>query len=182
MQAKIVIKPITYIHIVLLLFLVPLKWLFAWLVAAGIHEVCHLLAVRLCGGEVFCIKVGITGAEIKSSSMEKKGRLFAVLSGPLGGLLLLAFAKWIPRIAICSWFLSIYNLLPLLPLDGGRAIEILFGDKVYIFQKIFLILLSVGSVYAALILHLGLLPPIIVAVLWLKSRNFPCKQSSCKVQ
>ena len=140
MQTKIDIKYNTYIYIVLLLFFVPLKWLLAWLFAAGFHEVCHWFAVKLCGGDVYSITVGIAGAKMECSSMKRTRRLFAVLSGPLGGLLLLAFARWIPRVALCSWLLSMYNLLPLLPLDVGTALEILLGEEIYILQKIFLIL------------------------------------------
>lgn len=182
MQTKINIKSTTYIYMVLLLFLVPLKWLFAWLFAAGFHEVCHWLAVKLCGGEIYSITVGIAGAKMECSSMKKTKRLFAILSGPLGGLLLLAFARWIPRIALCSWLLSMYNLLPLLPLDGGTALEVLLGTKIYILQKMFLILLSVIAIYVSVVLHFGLLPVVILAVLWTKSRNFPCKPGACKVQ
>ena len=182
MQTKIDIRPTTYIYLVLLLFLVPIKWLLAWLFAAGFHEVCHWLAVKLCRGEVYSITFGIAGAKMECSPMTNKKSLFTVLCGPLGGLLLLVFARWIPRTALCSWFLSMYNLLPLLPLDGGRVLEILFGNKAFILQKIFLILLSIGAVFASIILHFGLLPLVIISVLWLKSRNTPCKPDACKVQ
>ncbi|MBR5023234.1 MAG: hypothetical protein IKY18_08645 [Oscillospiraceae bacterium] len=182
MQTKFDIKPNTYIYIVLLLFLVPLKWLFAWVFAAGFHEICHWLAVRLCGGEIYSIMIGIGGAKMECGPMTKKKRLLAVLFGPLGGLLLVLFARWIPRVALCSWFLSLYNLLPLLQLDGGRALEILFGEKALVLQKIFLIVLSIVAIYVSVILRLGLLPLGIIAALWLKSRNFPCKPGGCKVQ
>lgn len=182
MQTKFDVKPNTYIYIVLLLFLVPLKWLFAWLFAAGFHEVCHWIAVKLCGGEIYSITIGLGGAKMECGPMTKRKRLLAVLCGPLGGLFLLLFARWIPRVAICSWFLSLYNLLPLRQLDGGRALEILIGEKTFILQKVFLIALSVGAIYISVVFHFGLLPVAIIAVLWLKSRNTPCKPGSCKVQ
>ena len=182
MQTKIHIKAVTYIYIVMLLFLVPLKWLFAWLFAAGFHEVCHWIAVKLCGGEIYSITIGLSGAKMECGPMTKMKRLFAVLLGPFGGLFLVLFARWIPRVALCSWFLSLFNLLPLLQLDGGRALEILLGEKALILQKIFLIVLSVVAIYVSVILRLGLLPLGIIVVLWLKSRNSPCKPGSCKVQ
>lgn len=182
MQTKFDIKPDTYIYIVLMLFLAPLKWLLAWLFAAGFHEICHLIAVKLCGGEICSILIGPNGAKMECGPMSKRNRLFAVLCGPLGGLLLVLFARWIPRIALCSWFLSLFNLLPILQLDGGRALEILLGKKALILQKIFLIVLSALVIYLSVILHLGLFPFGIIAVLWLKSRNNPCKPGGCKVQ
>lgn len=182
MQTKIDIRPNTYIYIVLLLFLVPLKWLFAWLFAAGFHEVCHWIAVKLCGGEIYGITIGLGGAKIECGPMAKRKRLFAVLCGPVGGLFLLLFARWTPRVALCSWFLTLYNLLPLRQLDGGRALEILLGKKTIVFEKIFLIVLSVGAMYISVFLRMGLFPAAIIAVLWMKSRNFPCKPGGCKVQ
>ena len=47
--------------------------------------------------------------------------LICALAGPAGGLILLIFARWIPRIAICAAVQALYNLLPVYPLDGGRA-------------------------------------------------------------
>lgn len=182
MQTKIDIKPVTYIYIVMLLFLVPLKWLLAWLFAAAFHEACHWIAVKLCGGEIHSISVGLGGAKMECGPMTKRKRLLAILCGPLGGLFLVLFATWIPRIALCSWFLSMFNLLPLRQLDGGRALEILFGKNAIILQKIFIIMLSAGAIYVSIILPFGLLPFVIIIVIWVKSRNSPCKPSSCKVQ
>lgn len=182
MQPKLHIRPSTYIYIVLLLLLIPFRWVLAWIFAAGFHELCHWLAVKLCGGEVCRITVGLGGAEMECSPMSGKKSLFAVLSGPAGGLFLLLFARWIPRTALFSLFLSVYNLLPLLPLDGGRALAILVGARAYKVQKLFLLVLSVGAVYATAVLGLGLLPVAIIIILWLKCRNNPCKPGACKVQ
>ena len=176
------IKPNTYIYMVLLLFLIPLKWLLAWVFAAGFHELCHLFAVKLCGGEILHMTVGIGGAKMVCSPMSNKKSLFAVLCGPIGGLLPVLFARWIPRAALCCWLLSMYNLLPLLCLDGGRAIEIVLGTKAVIIHKLFLIMLSIGAVFVSVVLHFGLLPLGIIVILWLKNRKSPCKPGACKVQ
>ena len=182
MPAKIDLKPNTYIYLVLLLFLIPIKWVLAWVFAAGFHEVCHWLAVKLCDGEIYSISIGLGGAKMECSPMSNKKKLFAVLSGPIGGLLPLLFARWIPRIALCSWVLSMYNLLPLLHLDGGRVLEILLGSKAVAIQKFFLIVISVGALYMSFVLQFALLPLGIIVILWLKSRNTPCKPSACKLQ
>ncbi len=182
MPAKIDIRPNTYIYVVLLLFFIPIKWLFAWIFAAGFHEVCHWLAVKLCGGVVYSITIGLGGAKMECSPMSSKKSLFAVLCGPVGGILIVLFARWIPRTALCSWLLTMYNLLPLLHLDGGKAIEILFGSKAVLIEKLFLILLSIGALYLSFVLRFGLLPLGFMAILWLKKRNFPCKPAICKVQ
>lgn len=182
MQTKIDIKPIAYIYIVLLVFLIPLKWLFAWLFATVFHEVCHWLAVKLCGGEIYSLTVGLDGAKMECGLMSNSKKLLSILCGPFGGLILVLLGQWMPQVALCSWFLSMYNLLPLLPLDGGRVLEILLGQKARMFQRIFLLLLTFGALYALVILRFGFLPLAIVAVLWVKNRNTPCKAGACKVQ
>lgn len=182
MRTKIDIRPNTYIYMVLLLLLIPIKWLLAWGLAAGFHEICHWFAAKLCGGEIRGITVGLGGAKMECSPMPKGKRVLTVLSGPIGGLLPLLFAQWMPRTALCCWFLSMYNMLPLICLDGGKVIEILLGARAVIVQRLFLLVLSLVAVYVATVLDLGLLPMIIAVLLWLKSRNNPCKPGVSKVQ
>ena len=45
------------------------------------------------------------------------------LAGPFGGLVLLLTARWLPRLAICGLMQSVFNLLPISPLDGSRAVS-----------------------------------------------------------
>lgn len=182
MLSKFDIMPYTYIYITIMLLLVPFKWILAWLLAAAFHEMCHIIAVKLCGGEIQRMLIGLGGAKIECSALNRTKSLLAVLSGPLGGLLPLLLARWIPRTAFCCWMLSIYNLLPLLHLDGGRAVEIVLGKKAVIIEKLFLIFLSIGALYVSFILHFGPFPLCIAAFLWLKKRNTPCKRSACKLQ
>ena len=182
MQIKINIKPSTYIYIVLLLFMIPMKWLFAWLFAAGVHELSHWIGVKICGGEIYSIVIGIGGAEMVCSAMPWKKQLFAILCGPLGGLLPMLFAYWMPYVAVSCCLLTIYNLLPLRCLDGGKVVETLIGTKVIYIEKICLVILSVVAIYISVVLKFTLLPLAIVAFLWAKSRNNPCKRGACKVQ
>ena len=182
MPAKFEIKASTYIYAVLLLLAIPLQWLFAWILAATVHEFCHWFAVRLCGGEVYSVTVGIGGAEMKCSPMTGTKRLIAVLCGPIGGAIPVLFARWIPQTALCCCFLSAYNLLPLLHLDGGKIAAILFGKKAVFVELVFLIILSIGAVFLSLGMDFGIMPIAISVILWLRSRNNPCKANVCKVQ
>lgn len=181
MQIK--IKPHTYIYLAVLVFMVPLQWLTAWLIAVSFHEFCHWLCVRLCGGEVNRLTIGLGGANMESTPLTESKNLLAVLSGPMGGFLLLLVGKWFPKVAICSWVLSIYNLLPLLPLDGGRALQILLRRETtfHIVEKIALLLLTLLAIYAV-VLGFGAFPLLIICVLWIKNRKSPCKENACRLQ
>ena len=181
---RVCIKFDTYIYLAVLLFLIPIQWLAAWLIAVICHEFCHYLAVYLCGGEIFSLTVGIGGANMESSNLSKKRRLVAILAGPIGGQLPVILSRWFPRLALCCWLLSIYNMLPILPLDGGQALQILMKNKrgFYVFEMIIIIVFILCGVYASIFLHLGLLPIVIALGIWMKYRKRPCKEDYCKVQ
>ena len=178
------IKPYTYIALSILLFTIPLRWFVCWIIAVAFHEICHLIAVKSCGGEILSLSIGVGGAEIQCGNMTEKKNLLSVLLGPVGGLLLACFGHWLPGVALCSFILSVYNLIPVLPMDGGRALCILFGERkwVYCFQNIMLMILFVLALLFTFLMKLGLLPVTIVAILYLKHRKIPCKESFCKVQ
>jgi len=181
---KFSVKANTYIYFVLLLFIIPIPWLFAWVTAVLLHELGHYFAIRIIGGKIYQITVGIGGMDMQTSPLADWAHLIAILSGPIGGFLPVLFAQQMPRLAVCCWILSLYNLLPLLPLDGGRALEILFGKRkiFYTLQKILLAMLLGGAIYAAIFLKLGILPLAIIGALCARNRKIPCKPTICKVQ
>lgn len=110
-----------------LLLTLPLRWLLAALFAAGIHELCHALAVRLCGGRIFRIRVGPSGAAMETDGLSFPREMLCALAGPMGSFLLLTLGKWFPEAAICGAVQGMYNLLPVYPLDGGRALRCFLG-------------------------------------------------------
>ena len=117
---------VLYIAPVLLL-LLPLRWLVAAVFAACIHEFWHVLAIRLMDGRILEIRVGATGAVIETEPLSNTKEMLASLAGPAGSLSLLLFARWFPCTAFCALVHALYNLLPLYPLDGGRALECLLS-------------------------------------------------------
>lgn len=107
----------------ILLLVLPLRWVAAAIVAAAVHELCHLLALSLLGIRVFGINIGGRGAVLQTDSLSDRDELICAMAGPLGSFLLLLFAKWLPRIALCGLFQGLYNLLPVGNLDGGRVVH-----------------------------------------------------------
>lgn len=178
------VKSNTYLYLAILLFVVPLPWLCAWLIAVVFHELGHYLAVRLCGGTVYQLTVSIGGVNMNCGPMTDAKRVIAIVSGPIFGLALLAFYRVFPQLAICTWLLSAYNLLPILPLDGGRILQIIMSDGIWFYrlQKILLVMAFLIVVFAFLWLQTGPLPFVIAGILFVKHIKTPCKTSICRVQ
>ena len=174
---KIFVNPYFYIYITVLLFFVPLPWMVAWAISVIIHEFGHFLAVNICGQKVHTLKFGIAGAEMGCDDLSFMQKIFCILSGPFFGLIPVLFQRFIPRISFCCWLLTIYNLLPIYPLDGGKVLYIILNKNLYkILQIIFCCIMMGISIYAAVFMGLGILPVAITLGLWRKSRNIPCKQ------
>ena len=67
-----------------LLLTLPLRWLLAAVFAAGGHEICHVLAVRLCGGRIFRIQIGPAGAALETDSLSFPREMLCALAGRRG--------------------------------------------------------------------------------------------------
>lgn len=108
-------------------------WGLLWtvLAAALLHEWGHCLALGLLGAPVSGLRIGVFGAELQADRRELSypGELAAVLAGPGANLLcavlltLLGGSRWAvftgANLVLCA-----FNMLPVRPLDGGRALEL----------------------------------------------------------
>ena len=110
------------------LLLLSWAWVGAFLAAAAVHELGHILAVRIFGGKIVEISFGLHGAQIRTAPMDPKFQLPAILAGPIFGLLPALLWENCPRLALCATLLSAWNLLPIYPLDGGRALRLFLRD------------------------------------------------------
>jgi len=121
------IDPQAYFLGALLLLLLPLDWLMAAVFAAVFHELCHMVALKLKGGSVHSIHIHWNGCVIEADRIGQIHPIFSILAGPLGSLSLLFLRRIAPQIAVCGFIQGLYNLIPLMPLDGGRLFcEILY--------------------------------------------------------
>lgn len=114
-----------FFSMVLLTF--PLQWCAAFFFASVFHELCHVAAVVFCGGKISNVRIGPAGAVINASGLKPLQAVLCSLAGPMGGLIPVLFFRRIPRIAVCAFLQSTYNLLPLYPLDGWNALTISMG-------------------------------------------------------
>lgn len=107
----------------LMLLILPLQWVCAFFTAALWHEFCHCASVYLCGSRIDRISISSGGAVMDTPPLSPICQLICTLAGPVGGFILLFWGRSFPRLALCGVVHSLYNLLPLLPLDGGRVLS-----------------------------------------------------------
>jgi len=181
-MCSMVIETSALLLLALLLLTVPINWLLAFFVAAAVHELFHYLALRLLGGQTrgFTIRPG--GAVLSVAGLTPGKELLCALAGPLGGLLLLMLYRYFPRVAICAALQSVFNLLPILPLDGGRAwscvLTLVFGEEAAAkWQRVTEITFCCLLVVACVALKTGIAAVLITILVILRalSRKIPCK-------
>ncbi|NBV12494.1 MAG: site-2 protease family protein [Sphingobacteriia bacterium] len=114
------------------------------------HEMGHFVAMRHFGYKnVSLFFVPFLGAFVsgEKEKVSSKQQVITVLAGPLPGIIvgaiLLILEKWagfypvkgLPEVFL---FLNILNLIPIIPLDGGKLFETLFTEGRASFEKAFL--------------------------------------------
>lgn len=93
------------------------------LLAALLHELGHLLCIRLSGGRVEDVRLTVSGADIRYGG---GADLLIAAGGPLASLLAAVTAVRLGamRFTGLNLALCLFNLLPVYPLDGGRLLAL----------------------------------------------------------
>ena len=121
---------------VLLLLAAHKSWLLLFWVAAILHELGHLLALYLLGGHVsrFCFRLSGGELQYDGKHLSYGGEVLLALAGPAVNLLFAWLSGWLAsfwqqellyQFSGCHLVLAFFNLLPALPLDGGRVLQTL---------------------------------------------------------
>lgn len=181
-----------FLWLAFLLLTVPANWLLAAVFAAGFHELCHILSLRLFRGRIRRVHVHWNGCVMEAEAMDAKSQFLSILAGPLGSLSLVLLGSATPKIAVCGLIQGLFNLIPLRNLDGGRLLReilcFLCPDKVEAILEGTEILLRLAvSCLILLITHFRLLNPVpgFLLTIWnirATVRKFPCKPKKIRVQ
>lgn len=134
----------------------------AILSAAVCHELGHWLVLRRVGGRIQRLHITVFGAEMQVDDrrISYGGELLAAAAGPVSNLLLAAalglLGRWwepLYLFAGAQLVLGAFNLLPALPLDGGRILWLALAwlTEPYTAQRV----LSAVSLAVSLALLLG---------------------------
>lgn len=173
-----------FVWLALGLLLLPFSWLFAAAVAAVIHELGHLVVSKIRKVPWEELKIGAGGMVIHMGTMTEKDTLLIALAGPGASLLLCSLLHVWPQAAICGLVQGVYNLLPIYPLDGGRVLHALIGDRAASIEKGFIIMILIAGIVGTIRTELGISPLLLALLVCIRAiqRKFPCKEGLIGVQ
>lgn len=100
------------------------------LLAAAVHEAGHVAALLAVGGRAEGFTLGVSGAQLRlSAGLSYARELPVALAGPACSLALAVGGGRTGHFLLAgiSLALGLFNLLPIPPLDGGRAVACLGG-------------------------------------------------------
>lgn len=123
----------------LLFFFDDYGMLAAFVPAIAIHELGHVLCMRFFGISPLRLTANTSGLSLDySGSLDNTSEFFVALSGPALGLLFALVCSKVGRaqdseyLLLCAGLgtiINLFNLLPCMPLDGGRALRCLLSKS-----------------------------------------------------
>lgn len=119
------VRPGAVVLLAGLYFLLPLRWCARLALTVTVHELGHVTALILCGAQVCGLRMEGCGLVLRCTPPEGALRtVTATLAGPAAGVGLFCILRGLgyPEGADLSLLYACANLLPVLPLDGGRAL------------------------------------------------------------
>jgi len=106
-----------------MLLLLPLNLILSIMIAAAIHEACHIMVLQYFRIPILRIELGIGGTMIQTGPLSLKEELICAAAGPCGSFLCIAFLRQFPLLGLCGLVQGLFNLLPIYPMDGGRILR-----------------------------------------------------------
>lgn len=119
MTGFISVHPSVVLWLSVLFYLSP-QIVFPFLLAAGFHELSHIIVLLLLKKPPRSLSIVFSGARLEVPPLSYGEEGIAAAAGPLGSLLLGLLLPLMPTVSFYSLVLGIVNLLPLKGLDGWR--------------------------------------------------------------
>lgn len=179
---KVSVKPGFFFSVSVAVLVLPIKWTLCWLMAACFHELGHYLALRFMDTKIYGVTIGWMGAVMETEPLRRDQLIICALAGPFSGLLLTSLMRWYPVLSFCAVVQSCFNLLPLMPLDGGRIMSAIIAHlsaekskmMVCLVEMITFVFLVIAGVYLTARYSLGLFPLLLVVFFFIR-RKYSCK-------
>lgn len=144
------------------------------LVALLVHEAAHILAAKYLGGYVEKIRPFMLGFSAKISGLEKLRaweRYVIYSAGAVANGVVAAWAftvshlsyvgvMWLEELAFYSIVLCIFNLIPALPLDGGRILKQFLSNRFGVLRAN-KIIVRLGQFFSIILITLGIVQMIL---------------------
>lgn len=120
---RIEVSPYLLILLAAAIFFLPVRWLTAMLIAAAVHETGHVFALYQSGIPIEKLTLSLKGARICVKPLTLKQEFFCACAGPGAAAVLIGLGRLYPELAVCAFVQTAYNLIPLMPFDGGRILR-----------------------------------------------------------
>lgn len=130
-----------------------------------LHELSHMVISLLLKEKVSALKLFPWGCTLNLTSLpDKKHSILILIAGPLFNLIM----YFLDIYPVENLSLALFNLMPIIPLDGGALVNALFGKAAFFISLTFIILMTV----LCLKLHfLPILPLLLAVILSIGERN-----------
>ena len=159
----------------LALLVLPLDWFLSAVFAAGIHELGHYVCIRALGIPVVSLSISAGGCRMETGEMTSGQEFLCALAGPMASLTLACFRNWVPLVSFCALAQGLFNLLPMYPMDGGRILRCVAGERTGKIVSMATALSLAGlGIYLSFSQNLGPVPAIfggILLIRHLKTKN-----------
>jgi len=177
---------VVFIAAFFLIFDWDIKYIIVITVVLLIHELGHFIAMKIYNYKdlnIFFIPlIGAIASGTKNTISQKQNAII-LLAGPLPGVIIGTMLliighdignKFLFNSASIFITLNLFNLLPIIPLDGGRLIKTLFFESNATINKIFLLISIVVMILLAIYLEsyfLLIIPFFLIGQLSIQSSN-----------
>ena len=132
MKLKISISPATFILLLCMIATTPVRQLSAYLCAATLHELGHVIAAKMLRIDLAQIKLDVIGARLTTTGRlcSYHSLILLCFAGPLVNFLCFAPAlleistnAWLAEFCLSNLSLGVLNLIPIEGFDGGRILH-----------------------------------------------------------